>query len=138
MSAPSGPLQDMGEKQCPLTLKARVNSPVKPSRSDQPACGAGHDATVFVRLGSARRPSRAESDQARSTARRTDGAPRSARNGMRSLGVRDEAWGQQTEPLSPIEQTLTAQPMAHVTALALPRTCPVCSPSRAQVVTNRR
>src|ERR1700722_12030561 len=93
MSAPSGPLQDMGEKQCPLTLKACVNSPVKPALSDQPACGAGHDATVFVRLGFARRPSRAERDQARSTARRTDGAPRSARNGMRSLGGERQGLG---------------------------------------------
>jgi hypothetical protein len=53
-------------------------------------------------------------------------------------GVRDEAWGQQTEPLSPIEQTLTVQPMSPATALALPRDWPVCSQSRAQVVTNRR
>ena len=52
-------------------------------------------------------------------------------------GVRDEAW-RQTERLSPIEQTLTVQPMSPATALALPRDWPVCSPSRAQVVTNRR
>jgi hypothetical protein len=49
-------------------------------------------------------------------------------------GVRDEAW-RQTERLSPIEQTLTVQP---ATALALPRDWRVCSPSRAQVMTNRR
>ena len=52
-------------------------------------------------------------------------------------GVRDEAW-RQTEPLSPIEQTLTVQPISPATALALPSDWRVCSPSRAQVMTNRR
>jgi hypothetical protein len=52
-------------------------------------------------------------------------------------GVRDEAW-RQTERLSPIEQTLTVQPISPATALALPRDWRVCSPSRAQVITNRR
>ena len=52
-------------------------------------------------------------------------------------GVRDEAW-RQTERLSPIEQTLTVQPISPATALALPRDWRVCSPSRAQVMTNRR
>jgi hypothetical protein len=52
-------------------------------------------------------------------------------------GVRDEAW-RQTERLSPIEQTLTAQPISPATALGLPRDWRVCSPSRAQVMTNRR
>jgi hypothetical protein len=50
--------------------------------------------------------------------------------------VRDEAW-RQTERLSPIEQTLTVQPISPATALALPRDWRVCSPSRAQVMTNR-
>jgi hypothetical protein len=54
-----------------------------------------------------------------------------------ALGVRDEAW-RQTERLSPIEQTLTVQPISPATALALPHDWRVCSPSRAQVVTNRR
>ena len=49
----------------------------------------------------------------------------------------DEAW-RQTERLSPIEQTLTVQPISPATALALPRDWRVCSPSRAQVMTNRR
>jgi hypothetical protein len=52
-------------------------------------------------------------------------------------GVRDEAW-RQTELLSPIERTLTDQPISPATALALPRDWRVCSPSRAQVMTNRR
>ena len=52
-------------------------------------------------------------------------------------GVRDEAW-RQTERLSPIEQTPTVQPISPDTALALPRDWRVCSPSRAQVMTNRR
>ena len=52
-------------------------------------------------------------------------------------GVRDEAW-RQTERLSPIEQTLTVQPISPATALALPSDWRVCSPSRAQVMTNRR
>jgi hypothetical protein len=52
-------------------------------------------------------------------------------------GVRDEAW-RQTERVSPIEQTLTVQPISPATALALPRDWRVCSPSRAQVMTNRR
>jgi hypothetical protein len=52
-------------------------------------------------------------------------------------GVRDEAW-RQSERLSPSEQTLTAQPISPATALALPRDWRVCSPSRAQVITNRR
>jgi hypothetical protein len=52
-------------------------------------------------------------------------------------GAKDKAWGQ-TERLSPIEQTLTVQPISPATALALPRDCRVCSPSRAQVMTNRR
>ena len=52
-------------------------------------------------------------------------------------GVRDEA-GRQSERLSPSEQTLTAQPISPATALALPRDWRVCSPSRAQVMTNRR
>ncbi len=52
-------------------------------------------------------------------------------------GVRDEAW-RQTERLSPIAQTLTVQPISPATALALPRDWRVCSPSRAQVMTNRR
>ena len=47
------------------------------------------------------------------------------------------AWGQ-TERLSPIEQTLAVQPISPATALALPRDWRVCSPSRAQVMTNRR
>ena len=42
-------------------------------------------------------------------------------------GVRDEAW-RQTERLSPIEQTLTVQPISPATALALPRDWRVCSP----------
>jgi hypothetical protein len=42
------------------------------------------------------------------------------------------------ERLSPIEQTLTVQPISPATALALPRDWRVCSPSRAQVMTNRR
>src|ERR1700722_16112668 len=41
-----------------------IDDPLKPRR----------DATVFVRLGFARRPRRAESDQTRSTTRRTVGA----------------------------------------------------------------
>jgi hypothetical protein len=41
------------------------------------------------------------------------------------------------ERLSPIEQTLTVQPISPATALALPRDWRVCSPSRAQVMTNR-
>ena len=49
----------------------------------------------------------------------------------------DEAW-RQTERLSPIEQTLTVQPISPATALALPRDWRVCSPSRAQVMTNGR
>jgi hypothetical protein len=52
-------------------------------------------------------------------------------------GVRDEAW-RQTERLSSIEQTLTDQPISPATALALPSDWRVCSPSRAQVMTNRR
>jgi hypothetical protein len=52
-------------------------------------------------------------------------------------GVRDEVW-RQTERLSSIEQTLTVQPISPATALALPRNWRVCSPSRAQVMTNRR
>lgn len=52
-------------------------------------------------------------------------------------GVSDEAW-RQNEPLSPIEQTLTVQPISPATALALPRDWRVCSPSRAQVMTNGR
>ena len=52
-------------------------------------------------------------------------------------GVRDEAW-RQTERLSPIEQTLTVQLISPATALALPRDWRACSPSRAQVMTNRR
>jgi hypothetical protein len=52
-------------------------------------------------------------------------------------GVRDEAW-RQTERLSPMEQTLTVQPISPATALPLPRDWRVCSPSRAQVMTNRR
>jgi hypothetical protein len=51
--------------------------------------------------------------------------------------LRDEAW-RQSERLSPSEQTLTAQPISPATALALPRDWRVCSPSRAQVITNRR
>jgi hypothetical protein len=51
--------------------------------------------------------------------------------------VRDEAW-RQTERLPPIEQTLTVQPISPATALALPHDWRVCSPSRAQVMTNRR
>ena len=47
-------------------------------------------------------------------------------------GARDEAW-RQTERLS-----LTVQPISPATALALPRDWRVCSPSRAQVMTNRR
>jgi hypothetical protein len=47
-------------------------------------------------------------------------------------GARDEVW-RQTERLS-----LTVQPMSPATALALPRDWRVCSPSRAQVMTNRR
>ena len=47
------------------------------------------------------------------------------------------AW-RETECLSPIEQTLTVQPISPATALALPRDWRVCSPSRAQVMTNRR
>ena len=43
-----------------------------------------------------------------------------------------------TERLSPIEQTLTVRPISPATALALPRDWWVCSPSRAQVMTNRR
>ena len=57
--------------------------------------------------------------------------------GREIRGVRDEAW-RQTERLSPIEQTLTVQPISPATALALPRDWRVCSPSRAQVMTNRR
>ena len=49
----------------------------------------------------------------------------------------DEAW-RQTERLSPIEQTLTVQPISPATALALPHDWRVCSPSRTQVMTNRR
>jgi hypothetical protein len=52
-------------------------------------------------------------------------------------GARDEAW-RRTERLSPIEQTLTVQPISPATALALPRNWRVCSPSRAQVMTNGR
>jgi len=52
-------------------------------------------------------------------------------------GAKDKAWGQ-TERLSPIEQTLTVQPISPATALALPRDWRVCSPSRAQAMTNRR
>ena len=52
-------------------------------------------------------------------------------------GAKDKAWGQ-TERLSPIEQTLTVQPISPATALALPRDWRVCSPSRAQLMTNRR
>ena len=52
-------------------------------------------------------------------------------------GVRDDAW-RQTQRLSPIEQTLTVQPISPATALALPRDWRVCSPSRARVMTNRR
>jgi hypothetical protein len=51
--------------------------------------------------------------------------------------AREEAW-RQTERLSPIEQTLTVQPISPATALALPRDWRVCSPSRAQAMTNRR
>jgi|SRR5580693_9357314 hypothetical protein len=51
--------------------------------------------------------------------------------------ARHQAW-RQTERLSPIEQTLTVQPISPATALALPRDWRVCSPSRAQVMTNRR
>jgi hypothetical protein len=47
-------------------------------------------------------------------------------------GARDEAW-RQTERLS-----LTVQPISPATALALPRDWRVCSPSRAQGMTNRR
>jgi hypothetical protein len=47
------------------------------------------------------------------------------------------AW-RQTERLSPIEQTLAVQPISPATALALPRDWRVCSPSRAQVMTNVR
>jgi hypothetical protein len=47
-------------------------------------------------------------------------------------GARDEAW-RQTERLS-----LTVQPISPATALALPRDWRVCSPSRAQAMTNRR
>ncbi len=47
-------------------------------------------------------------------------------------GARDETW-RQTERLS-----LTVQPISPATALALPRDWRVCSPSRAQVMTNRR
>src|ERR1700722_19721346 len=54
-----------------------------------------------------------------------------------ALGLRDEAW-RQTERLSRIEHTLTSQPISPATALALPRDWRVCSPSRAQVMTNRR
>jgi hypothetical protein len=46
--------------------------------------------------------------------------------------ARHEAW-RQTEGLS-----LTVQPISPATALALPRDWRVCSPSRAQVMTNRR
>jgi hypothetical protein len=49
--------------------------------------------------------------------------------------ARDEAW-RQTERMSPIEQTLTVQPISPATALALPRDWRVCSPSRAQVMTS--
>jgi len=52
-------------------------------------------------------------------------------------GAKDKAW-RQTERLSPIEQTLTVQPISPATALALPRDWRVCSPSRAQVMTIRR
>jgi hypothetical protein len=52
-------------------------------------------------------------------------------------GARGEAW-RQTERLSPIEQTLTVQPISPASALALPRDWRVCSPSRTQVMTNRR
>ena len=52
-------------------------------------------------------------------------------------GARDEAW-RQTERLSPIERTLTVQPISPATALALPHDWRVCSPSRTQVMTNRR
>ena len=52
-------------------------------------------------------------------------------------GAKDKAW-RQTERLSPIEQTLTVQPISLATALALPRDWRVCSPSRAQVMRNRR
>ena len=51
--------------------------------------------------------------------------------------ARGEAW-RHTERLSPIEQTLTVQPISPATALAMPRDWRVCSPSRAQVMTNRR
>jgi hypothetical protein len=47
-------------------------------------------------------------------------------------GAKDEAW-RQTERLS-----LTVQPISPATALALPRDWRVCSPSRAQLMTNRR
>jgi hypothetical protein len=46
--------------------------------------------------------------------------------------ARDETW-RQTERLS-----LTVQPISPATALALPRDWRVCSPSRTQVMTNRR
>ena len=52
-------------------------------------------------------------------------------------GARDEAW-RQTERQSLTEQTLNVQPISPATALALPRDWRVCSPSRAQVMTNRR
>jgi hypothetical protein len=52
-------------------------------------------------------------------------------------GARDEVW-RKTERLLPIEQTLTVQPISPATALALPRDWRVCSPSRAEVMTNRR
>lgn len=54
-----------------------------------------------------------------------------------AAGVRDKAW-RQPEPLSPFEQTLTVQPISPATALALPRDWWVCSPTRAEVMSNRR
>ena len=67
----------------------------------------------------------------------TAGRSERSKRKARLARARDKAW-RQTERLSPIEQTLTVQPICPATALALPRDWRVCSPSRAQVMTNRR
>jgi hypothetical protein len=111
--------------------------------SDQHA-KTGHDATVVVRLGFAGRlvAPKATKREAQLAEQRHQTAGQTARldsleTECAAWGVRGETW-RQTERLSPIEQTLTVQPISPATALALPSDWRVCSPSRAQVMTNRR
>src|ERR1700722_14993533 len=58
---------------------------------------------------------------------------------LEALETECAAWGGRDEAVRHTERlSLTVQPISPATALALPRDWRVCSPSRAQVMTNRR